>query len=44
MLSFLYSLILINGYKTLNAKKLRLAKRFKEGPINSISPFNANNP
>ena len=44
MLSFLYSLSLINSYKTLNARKLRLAKRSKEGPINSIRPFSANNP
>ena len=44
MLSFLYSLSLINSYKTLNAKKLRLAERSKEGPINSNSSSNANNP
>ena len=44
MLSFLYSLSLIDSYKTFNAKKLRLAKYFKEGPINSASPFSANNP
>ena len=34
----------MNSYKTLNTKKLRLAKRLKEGPINSTSPFSANNP
>ena len=44
MLFFLYSLSLINSYKTLNAKKLGLAKRFKEGPINSNSPSNTNIP
>ena len=44
MLSFLYTLNLINGYKALNTKKLRLAKYFKEGPINSAGPFSANNP
>jgi hypothetical protein len=44
MLFFLYSLSLINGYKALNTKKLRLAKRSKEGPINSTSPSSANNP
>jgi hypothetical protein len=44
MLSFLYGLSLINSYKTLNAKKLGLAERSKEGPINSTSPSSANNP
>ena len=44
MLSFLYSLSLINSYKTLNTKKLRLAKYLKEDPINSTSPSSANNP
>ena len=44
MLSFLYSLSLINSYKTLNTKKLRLAEYSKEGPINSTSPSSANNP
>jgi len=44
MLFFLYSLSLINNYKTFNVKKLKLAERFKEGPINSTSPFSANNP
>ena len=44
MLSFLHGLNLINGYKALNTKKLKLAKRSKEGPINSTSPFSANNP
>jgi len=44
MLSFLHSLSLINSYITLNAKKLRLAKRSKEGFINSTSTSSANNP
>ena len=44
MLSFLYGLSLINSYKTFNARKLRLAKRSKGGPINSTGPFSANNP
>ena len=44
MLSFLYSLSLINSYKTLNTKKLGLAKCSKGGPINSIGPSNTNNP
>ena len=44
MLSFLYSLSLINSYKTLNTRKLRLAKRSKGGPINSTRPSSANNP
>ena len=44
MLSFLYSLGLINSYKTFNAKKLGLAKYFKKGFINSTSPFSTNNP
>jgi hypothetical protein len=43
MLSFLYGLSLINSYITLNAKKLGLAKRSKEGPINSASTSSANN-
>jgi len=43
MLFFLYGLSLINSYITLNTKKLRLAKRSKEGPINSASTFSANN-
>ena len=44
MLSFLYGLSLINSYKTLNAKKPRLAKYLKESPINSTGPSSANNP
>ena len=44
MLSFLYSFSLINGYKALNAKKLKLAEYSKKGPINSTSPSSANNP
>jgi len=44
MLSFLYSFSLINNYKTFNAKKFRLAKRFKKSLINFASPFSANNP
>ena len=44
MLSFLYSFSLINSYKTLNARKLGLAKHSKKGSINSIRPFSANNP
>ena len=44
MLSFLYSFSLINSYKALNTKKLRLAKHSKRGPINSIRPFSTNNP
>ena len=43
MLSFLYSLSLINSYITFNAKKLGLAKRSKEDPINSTSTSSANN-
>jgi hypothetical protein len=44
ILSFLHSLSLINSYKTLNTKKLGLAKCSKRGPINSTSIFSANNP
>ena len=44
VLSFLHGLGLIDGYKTLNAKKLGLAERSKEGPINSAGPSSANNP
>ena len=44
MLLFLYSLSIINNYKTFNAKKFKLAKRSKKGPINSAGPFNINNP
>ena len=43
ILSFLYGLGLINSYTTLNTKKLRLANRSKESPINSANHFNANN-
>jgi len=43
MLSFLHNLSLINNYITFNIKKLRLANRSKEGPINFINPFNADN-
>ena len=44
ILSFLYGLSLIDSYKTLNIKKLKLAECLKEGPINFTSPFSANNP
>jgi hypothetical protein len=44
VLSFLHGLGLIDGYKTLNAKKLGLAERSKEGPINSAGLSSANNP
>ena len=44
MLSFLYGFSLINSYKALNTKKLRLAKHSKRGPINSTGPSSANNP
>jgi len=44
MLSFLYNFSLINNYKSFNTKKLKLAKHFKEGPINFIGPFSTNNP
>ena len=44
VLFFLYGFGLINSYKTLNTKKLKLAEYSKEGPINSTSPSSANNP